>query len=52
MIPISCITQAMNFLPESYLWIIPNSEHGAHEGKNATEFASISKKFFTEKWKK
>lgn len=51
MVPLDCITQARRHLHESYLWVVPNSEHGAHEGKNEQEFVKISKQFFKEKWK-
>ncbi|MDQ4141719.1 MAG: alpha/beta hydrolase [Bacteroidota bacterium] len=51
-IPLECISSARKNLPESYLWILPNTGHGAHEGKNKQEFISVSKEFFREQWKK
>jgi pimeloyl-ACP methyl ester carboxylesterase len=51
-IPLECISNAMKHLPESYLWILPNSGHGAHEGKNKDAFVQLSRQFFKEQWKK
>jgi len=39
-------------MPESYLWIVPNAQHGAHEGKNKNEFVRVSKEFFSNSWGK
>jgi pimeloyl-ACP methyl ester carboxylesterase len=50
-IPLECISNAMKHLPESYLWILPNSGHGAHEGKNKEAFVKLSKEFFKDEWK-
>lgn len=51
-IPLECVSSARRNLPESYLWILPNTGHDAKEGKNKREFVNISKVFFKEKWKK
>ncbi len=45
-IPLSCISSARLNLPESYLWILPNTGHVAHVEKNKTEFIRISNDFF------
>ena len=39
-------------LSKSYLWILPNTGHGAHEGKNKTDFVRVSKEFFSQSWPK
>ncbi len=51
-VPLECISNARKNLPESYLWILPNSEPDAHKRKNKQEFIRVSKLFFNEKWKK
>lgn len=51
-IPLECISSARANLPESYLWILPNTGHGAQEGKNKAEFVHVSKEFFKSEWKK
>jgi len=48
-IPIEEVTRARKSLPESDLWILPNSGHKAHEGKNKEDFIRISKAFLMEK---
>lgn len=48
-IPIEEVTRARKNLPESDLWILPNSPHKAHEGKNKEDFIRISKAFLLEK---
>lgn len=51
-IPLECISSARKNLPESFLWIFPNTEHVAHIGKNKNEFIRVSKDFFTDNWLK
>lgn len=51
-IPLACVDQLRKNLPESYLWILPNTGHGAHEGKNKNEFVKLSKDFMKNDWKK
>ncbi len=43
---------AKNNLPNSYLWVIPNTGHRAHVDKNKPEFVRISKEFLSGKWTK
>jgi len=50
-IPLECVSSVRRNLPTSYLWILPNSGHGAHEGKNRQQFAKTSKEFFRYQWK-
>jgi pimeloyl-ACP methyl ester carboxylesterase len=50
--PMESVTFARKYLPESYLWILPNTEHGAHEGKNRIDFVRVSKEFFSQVWHK
>ncbi len=42
-IPLDCVSQVRKNLSKSYLWILPFSQHGAHEGKNKEEFIRVSK---------
>ena len=51
-IPLDCVSSARKNMPDSYLWIIPNAEHGAHEGKSKNEFVRVSKEFFSNSWTK
>ena len=50
-IPLECVSSARKNLPESYLWILHSTGHGAQEGKNKQEFIKVSKEFFKGKWK-
>ncbi len=43
------VSRARKNLPKSDLWILPDSPHKAHEGKNKEEFIRISKAFLMEK---
>ena len=51
-IPLESAALARKYLPESYLWILPNTGHGAHEGKNKIDFVRVSKEFFSQSWPK
>ena len=51
-IPLEYISRARKNLSNSYLWILPNTTHGAHEGKNKADFVRISKEFFSDDWSK
>ena len=50
--PIESVTFSRKYLSRSYLWILPNTGHGAHEGKNKIEFVKVSKEFFSQSWNK
>ena len=50
-IPLECVSSVRRNLPTSYLWILPNTGHGAHEGKNRQQFVKTSKDFFRHQWK-
>ena len=43
------VSRARKNLPKSDLWILPNSPHKAHEGKNKEEFIRISRAFLAGK---
>lgn len=45
-----CVLSAKKNLPNSFLWIIPNTGHGAHRDKNKNEFIRTSKQFFSQSW--
>ena len=51
-IPLESAALARKYLPESYLWILPNTGHGALEGKNKIDFVRVSKEFFSQSWPK
>lgn len=48
-IPLTEVTRVRNLMSSSALWIIPNSGHDAHEGKNKKDFVRISKDFLNQK---
>ena len=50
MIPLQCVSSVRRNLSKSYLWILPNSGHGVHEGKNQQQFVKTSKEFFRNQW--
>lgn len=50
--PIESVAFTRKYLPESYLWILPNTGHGAHEDKNKIDFVRVSKEFFSQSWHK
>jgi pimeloyl-ACP methyl ester carboxylesterase len=45
-----CVLSAKKNLPNSFLWIVPNTGHGAHRDKNKNEFIKTSKQFFSRSW--
>lgn len=45
-LPFDDVLNAKKELPNSSLWIVPNTGHGAHRDKNKTYFVRISKEFF------
>jgi pimeloyl-ACP methyl ester carboxylesterase len=49
-IPLECISHARTNLPRSYLWILPNTGHGAHNEHKA-EFVRVSREFFKDSFK-
>lgn len=51
-VPLESAVFARKHLPESYLWVLPDAGHGAHEGKNKIDFVKISKEFFSQSWHK
>ena len=51
-IPLESAAFARKYLSKSYLWILPNTEHGAHEGKNKIDFVRVSKEFLGQSWHK
>ena len=48
--PIECVAKVKKNVPNSFLWVLPNAEHGAHKGNNKPEFIRISKEFFDQAW--
>ena len=51
-IQLSEIDRVRKNLPHSYLWIVPDCPHGAHEGKHKPEFLKKTKEFFRNEWGK
>lgn len=47
-VPLEEVARVRKNLPNSDLWILPNSPHGAHEA-NKSEFIKVSKAFFSKK---
>lgn len=50
--PLACVVKAKENLPNSYLWVLPNTAHGAHKDEHKAGFISISRKFFSDSWGK
>ena len=48
-IPLEEVSRARRNLPKSDLWIMPDSGHGAHKGKNRKDFLRVSNAFLTKK---
>jgi len=46
------ILRAKNNLPNSFLWVMPNTGHRAHVDKNKADFVKISREFFIQSWTK
>jgi len=49
-VPLECIAFARKNLPDSFLWILPDTGHGAHKDKNKADFVKTSKEFFSLGW--
>lgn len=49
-IPLEEISRARKNLPNTSLWILPNTSHSAHKDKNKSEFVRVSKDFFKGQW--
>jgi pimeloyl-ACP methyl ester carboxylesterase len=41
-----------NYLPDSHLWIVPNTGHLANDGKNKQRFIDITNEFLSGVWEK
>ena len=50
--PVECVAKAKQNIPNSFLWVLPNTEHGAHTGEHKEAFIRISKEFFSGDWSK
>ncbi|HLT72119.1 MAG TPA: alpha/beta hydrolase [Cyclobacteriaceae bacterium] len=48
--PVECVANAKKHLPNSFLWVLPNTPHRAHSGEHQTEFVKVSKEFFGNSW--
>jgi pimeloyl-ACP methyl ester carboxylesterase len=51
-IPLEAVSRVRKHLPESYLWVLPNTGHGAHEKENKQAFVRTSKEFFGGGWRR
>lgn len=51
-VPIETALFARKHLPKAHLWVLPNTGHDSHEGKNKREFVRVSKEFFNHNWDK
>jgi pimeloyl-ACP methyl ester carboxylesterase len=50
--PLECIARSRSNLQNSFLWVLPNTGHGAHKDKKKAEFVKMSKEFLKERWSK
>ncbi len=46
-VPLEEVARVRKYIPKSDLWIVPNVDHGAHQGKNRDEFLVIAKAFLS-----
>ena len=44
-VPLEEVIRSRKYLPNSELWIIPNTGHGGHDGENKEAFIQLSKSF-------
>jgi len=49
-VQLDCVIQAKTNIPHAFLWIVPNTEHGVHTGKNRNLFLETSKDFLNQNW--
>jgi pimeloyl-ACP methyl ester carboxylesterase len=47
-----CVINAKKHIPDSFLWIVPNTSHSAHKYDNKENFIRVSKDFFKQGWAK
>ena len=47
-VPLECVAKLRSRLPNSQLWILPNTPHSAHKDSNKNAFITLSKRFFTD----
>lgn len=47
-IPLSEVSRARNLVPSFTFWVLPNTGHDAHQGKNKQEFVGMAVEFFKE----
>jgi pimeloyl-ACP methyl ester carboxylesterase len=45
--PLECVIAAKRYMPNAYLWIVPNTEHRTHMGKNRSRFVQTSIDFLS-----
>jgi len=45
------LLKAKNNLPNSYLWVLPKTSHGAHK-ENKDDFVRVSREFLAGQWQK
>ncbi len=48
--PLDCVVKTKINMPNAYLWVLPNTAHGAHKDKNKAEFVRLSKEFLDQIW--
>lgn len=42
---VECLLHARQHMPESYLWMVPNTGHRAHTGSNMADFIRVARTF-------
>jgi len=49
-VTLECVSAAKDNIPDSFLWILPNTDHRAHRDKNKADFVRVSKEFLSGNW--
>lgn len=48
--PLDCVIKAKTLMPNSFLWVVPNTTHRVHQNKNKELFIKTSKDFLNNSW--
>jgi pimeloyl-ACP methyl ester carboxylesterase len=50
--PVSLVVEMYTAIPEAYMWIVPNGDHGPFGGERAEQFTQTTLKFLGDEWGK
>ena len=50
--PVSLVVEMYNAIPNAYMWIVPNGDHGPFGGEDAELFTQITLEFLNGDWEK